>query len=209
MMNYPEGTTAFCLDSIVQHTDIHSTRERTMKDHKEGKNISEIIKEQKGAILAGKITNMRIHSIRKIVSHLVNTNNTNSKKITIEKGEAVRSDMLAKVAEANEIKVLGKLPESLTIEQLKILLMSLCYHKDKKITTKKGDISIFLVEWEVRETLSVDEKVDIVVDNARSELKECENSESDVEEEPVLQSEEIHTITYGNTKQMRDHQYVH
>ena len=55
MMNYSEGTTALCLDSIVQHAGLqYSAREKVNKEQKEGKNISEMIIEQKGTILAGK-----------------------------------------------------------------------------------------------------------------------------------------------------------
>ena len=81
-----------------------------------------MIKKQKGAILAGKITNVGLYQTGKMVFHLVNTKNTNSKNIAKEKGEAARLDMLANVTKANKIKALGKAPSSLNIEQLKVLL---------------------------------------------------------------------------------------
>ena len=57
-----------------------------------------MIKEQKGAILAGQIMNVGLHQIGKTVFHLINTNNTNSKQIVKDKREAMRLDMLEKVA---------------------------------------------------------------------------------------------------------------
>ena len=59
-------------------------------------------------------------------------------------------DILSKAAKASEIKVLGKKPASLTIDQLKILIALLRCHKDKNMPTKKGDNIICLMEWEAR-----------------------------------------------------------
>ena len=117
-----------------------------------------------------KITNVGLHRIGKTVFHLVNTNNTNSKHIAKEKGEASRLDILAKVAKSNKIKALGKAPTSLTIEQLKILLALLRRHKDKKMRTKNGDYVFRPMEWEARGEFSFDEEVAIVETNTRSEL---------------------------------------
>ena len=135
--------------------------------------------------------NVGLQQIGKTVFHPVNTNNTNSKKIVKEKGEAARSDMLAKVAKASGIRVLGKVPASLTIEQLNILLALLRHHKNKKMTTKKGDIVLCLVGWDSRGSLSFDEEVDIVVANTRSYFQQRENNEIDEEEYPLLPSEEV------------------
>ena len=89
---------------------------------------------------------MGLHQIGKRIFHLVNTNKTNSKKIAKNKREATRLDILAKLAKVNEIKVLGKTLVSLTIEQLKMLLVTLRYHKNKKIPTKNRYLFLCLVK---------------------------------------------------------------
>ena len=150
-----------------------------------------MIKEQKGIISAGKITNAGLHCIGKTVFHLVNTNNINSKQITKEKGEAARLDMLTKVAKANKIKAIGETLALLTIEQLHILIALLRHHKDKKMPTKKGDTILCLVEWNSHQALLVDEEVAIMVANTRTGLKQREKNDIDLEEEEVLQSEEV------------------
>ena len=53
-MNYSQGTAAFCLDTIVQHTDLMDSRERIRKQKIEGKSIEEQISEQKGVFLQAK-----------------------------------------------------------------------------------------------------------------------------------------------------------
>ena len=55
-------------------------------------------------------------------------------------------DMLAKVAKVNQIKTLGKILVSLTIEQLEILIALLSCHKEKKMPTKKGVLVFHLVK---------------------------------------------------------------
>ena len=130
-----------------------------------------MMKEQKGAILARKITNVGLHRSGKTCFYLVNMDNKNGKKIAKAKEEAARLSILAKFAKANKIKALGKAPVSSTIQQLKILLAPLRHHKDKKMPMKKGDIVLCLMEWEAQGLLLVDEEAAIVVANTRSELQ--------------------------------------
>ena len=191
MMNCSEGTPVLCL-GIVQHTDLQSAREQINRECKEGKNISEMIKEQKGAISSGKITNVGLHQIGKTVFYLVNMNNTNSKQIEKKKGEAARLDMMAKVANVNKIKALGKTPASFTIEQLKILLAPLRRHNDNKIPMKKEYRVLRLMEWDAWRALSINEEVAIEMVTIRSELQQHERNESYEEEELVLQYEELY-----------------
>ena len=185
-MNYSQGTAALCLESMVSHADLMNARERIKRERKEGKTVTEMIQEQKGAVSAGKCANLGIYRIGKTVFDLVNMNTTKIKLVAREKGDAARVALLAKVEKAKQIRALGKPISALTIDQLKTLLAPLKRQGDPGLPTKKADIVRRLVEWEARGPLLVEEEVANVVATTASEMRaaDCTNEEEDDTAQP-------------------------
>ena len=170
-MNYSSGTAALCLDSIVRHGDLMNARERIKRERNEGKTITERIKEQRGAVTAGKLFNAGACRIGKIVFDLVNANAENNRIAAKEKGDAARLVLLQKVDKANTIRALNKPNSQLNNEQLKILCAALKRDGDKAIPTLKADLLSRLREWEARGAVVVEEAVALVVAKAANELR--------------------------------------
>ena len=148
-----------------------NARERIKREQNEGKTIVERIKEQKGAVSAGKLFNSGVCRIGKTVFDLVSQNATNNKKAAEEKGNAARTVLLAKVKKADEIKALGKPYASLNNEQIKLLLAPLKRKGDLAIPTRKADMLLRLTEWEARGPIVVEEEVAMVVAEAAVALR--------------------------------------
>ena len=180
-LNYSNGVAAMCLDSMVAHDDLMQARERIRREQSEGKTISERIKEQKGAVTAGKLFNVGVCRIGRTVFDLVNENATNVKKQAEEKGVAAREALEEKIREANEIKALQKAPDKLTNAQLRTLLAPLKRHGDAAIPTKKDDLLRRLTEWTARGPLQIEEEVAVVMATAAREMREQDrkNEEDD------------------------------
>ena len=170
-MNYSSGTAALCLDSIVRHGDLMNARERIKRERNEGKTITERIKEQRGAVTAGKLFNAGACRIGKTVFDLVNANAENNRIAAKEKGDAARLVLLQKVDKANTIRALNKPNSQLNNEQLKILCAALKRDGDKAIPTLKADLLSRLREWEARGAVVVEEAVALVVAKAANELR--------------------------------------
>ena len=134
----------------------------------------ERIKEQKGAVTAGKLFNSGVCRIGKTVFDLVSQNATNNKQAAEEKDNAARVALLAKVQKANEIKALGKPNASLSNEQIKLLLAPLKRKGDTPIPTRKADMLLRLTEWEARGPIVVEEEVAMVVAEAVVALRKAD-----------------------------------
>ena len=77
-----------------------------------------MIKEQKGAFLAGKAFNSGLCQIGKTSFDIVDTNMTNTRRLAKDKEEEGRLLHASKVAKSNKIKALSKTPDKLTISQI-------------------------------------------------------------------------------------------
>ena len=190
-MNYSQGTAAFCLDTIVQHTDLMDSRERIRKQKIEGKSIEEQISEQKGAFSAGKAVNCGLFRIGQTVFDRIAQNTVNTKRIANEKGEAARVLLQTKVTAANELKAMGISRDKLTGAQLKILLAPLKRAGDRAMPTTKKDLYSRLVEWEARGGLSIEEEVAIVVRESDMELKMADNDSDEHDDADDQHFEEV------------------
>ena len=180
-LNYSNGVAAMCLDSMVAHDDLMQARERIRREQSEGKTISERIKDQKGAVTAGKLFNVGVCRIGRTVFDLVNENATNVKKQAEEKGKAAREALEEKIRKANEVKALQKAPDKLTNAQLRTLLAPLKRHGDAALPSKKDDLLRRLTEWTARGPLQIEEEVAVVMATAASEMREQDrkNEEDD------------------------------
>ena len=85
-----------------------NTRKRIKRERNEGKTITKRIKEQKGAVTAGKLFNAGACCIGKIVFDLVNTNAEKNRIAPIQKGEAKRLILLDKMDKTKQIRDLKK-----------------------------------------------------------------------------------------------------
>ena len=150
MLNFSHGTATFCIDKLFHHTDLIQARERIRNERQEGKSVVDQVKEQKGAVSAGKVYDTGVVRIGKTIFDIVTDNTTDNKRIAKEKGDISRLACNVKVKSALEIKVLGKSPDKLTISQLKILLAPLKRKEDVAMPTNKSVLLETLVLWESR-----------------------------------------------------------
>ena len=157
------------------------SRERIKNERKEGKSISEMVQEQKGALSAGKAFNAGLCEIGKTVFDIVNSNTTNTRRLAKERGDEARLLHASKVAKANEIKELGKSPDKLTIHQLKTLLAPLKRTGDKGVPSRKSELLLKLIEWEARGALSMEEEVALVDTEVRFEFQQDDKNYDDDE----------------------------
>ena len=160
-LNFSQGTAAFCLDKNFRHTDLMQARERIKNERQEGKSVVEQIKEQKGAVSAGKVYNAGLVRIGQTIFDIVNESNTDNKRAAKEKGDIARLAYNAKVKSALDIKALRISSDKLTINQLKVLIAPLKRKGDGPMPTKKAVLLETLMLWEGRGMLTVDEEVAI------------------------------------------------
>ena len=162
-------------------------REQIKRERQEGKTLLEKIKAQKGRFSAGKAYNANIVRIGETVLELlVGTEITTAQEVAA-KQQQTREEYTAKVAAANEVKGLGKLPAQLTIKQLKVLIAPLKRKGDGAMPTAKAALVSKLAELEARGMLTVEEvalEVEVeapAVVGAAAEEEGC--AESDMEED--------------------------
>ena len=79
--------------------------------------------------------------------------------------------LLDKVKKVAQIRLLGKSYEKLTIKELQILIASLKRDGDKKVPSKKAELSTHLREWEALGAVVVEDEVAKVVATAVSEMR--------------------------------------
>ena len=148
--------------------------------------LEEKMRHQKRAFSSGKAFNLGLSRIGKIVFYCVNHHTIELKHVKQVKGGTACA-VLAKKLAAEKYQGTGETPDKLTVAQMKIILGTLKCDGDRAIPTNKG-LLIWLEKWEVRGTLSVEEKVIITMDASWMELKRDEYKpklEDDEEEEEV------------------------
>ena len=143
------------------------------------------MEEQIGAITAGRAFNDGLCHIGKTIFNRVNLYRVDSRRISWEKSDAVRQNMIVLREKTAKIKALNKATDRLTIVQIKVLLAPCKRTGDKALPSKRDELLWLLVEWEARGKLLVEEEVDLVTVEAVSALKKPEHLEkfaSDVDE---------------------------
>ena len=102
VVNFSQGTAAFCLDKIVQHADVQAARERIKTNHQEGKSFQEKLRSII-SITAGQLFKAKGCRIGKDILDIYNENTAAIAKEKVTKHRKHREEYIAIQDAANEL----------------------------------------------------------------------------------------------------------
>ena len=140
------GTAAWCLQSILRDADLHKAQEKIRQQRCKGQSLKDRIKEGK-KVTDGKLFLAGSCRLGKTVFDVVRESKEKHQQALKEKQNKAYDTYQKKVEKAEALKAQGKPNQSLTNDELKILLAPLKRRGDGAMPTKKEMLLQKLMEW--------------------------------------------------------------
>ena len=159
VVNFSQGTAAFCLDKIVQHADVQAARERIKTNHQEGKSFQDKLRTIK-TMTAGQLFKAKGCRIGKDIMDIYNENIAAVAEEKVTKRRKNREDYIAMQHAANEL--MRTTPVDITKmsnKNLLVLLKPLKRKDDGPMPTKKQAMLQKYNEWKHRPPLTFDDNI--------------------------------------------------
>ena len=151
-LNYSTGTSAFCLDSLVQHSELMKSRERVKNERDNGKTVKEKIQAAK-RVTAGVLFKASSCRIGKDVFEVQRDHAQERLTIEMAKLNKVKQNYLLLKDKAAAVLALGKTPDKWSAKELKIVVAPLKRKEDGAMPKLKKELLEAYQKWKDRPPL--------------------------------------------------------
>ena len=182
-LNFSSGTSLFCLTSIVNKQQLMKARERIKKDQEEGSEAISTLKQSK-KLTAGICYKNDVVRLGKSVFEVCKEkidNRNNELREKIQKEERAYVELKKK---ADELIASTPKIETLSNEDLNVILRSLKRKDDKKLSTKKQEMIQLYHEWKDRKERQFNYSggIDMNVTGTVNQVNDVDVNDNDVVE---------------------------
>ena len=148
-LNMTTGTAAFCIDSIVHHSDLMESRERIKNKRENGKTVQQLI-EEISRVSAGNVFLAGTCRLGQDVMAKVQANYEHAQEKERSSLIAAKASDLATKKRGMDVLALNLLPTKWNVAQLKSVVNMLKVPGDTAIPTKKADLYARYLQWKTR-----------------------------------------------------------
>ena len=196
VVNFSQGTAAFCLDKIVQHAEVQAARERININHQEGKSFQEKLRSII-SITAGQLFKAKGCRIGKDIMDIYNENTATIAKEKVTKHRKHREEHITMQDAANEL--MRTTPVDVTKmsnKNILVLLKPLKRKNDGPMPTVEKAMLKKYDEWKHRPPLTFDDEIDdeIELQTIVNEHNTTVDSTTDTTDEPVLNEDDTAAV---------------